>query len=271
MGSVYGSIFAKLEARQVVVPALETAIMSETWPDSYPIVVDSSPYYGSLALDADMSIFKEARRGGAGDGLFHPSTHALMDERELYYHFHPDHYAHLMHEKWSMQSIMAVTVGTAMHAIFQTQFQMLGWLSESNTEAEFIDKVHMARGRLDCVLTGHPTEDVIPLELKSITHRMFDKQMEIGIKPSWDAQFSICLDQLGYDSGILLMFEIGQPFRMHEFRVTKNQQLVDETYAKWDRVREAIARDTPPRHCCALDSARMRKCAARFECYGATA
>ena len=120
------------------------------------------------------------------------------------------------------------------------------------------------RGRLDAVLTNHPTDGVLPLEIKSITHRMFDKQMAFGIKNTWDAQFSICLDQLGYDRGIILMAEMGQPFRTHEFEVVKNQRLVDETYAKWARVREAIKRDTPPGPCCG----KTKTCPARDICGG---
>lgn len=264
-GSPYGSIFAKLAERQIVVPYIETAVMSEDWPDSYTVVVDSSPYYGGVAPDGDTSIHKEIKRGGSGDGYFHPSTHGLMPERLLYYHFHPFHHSRLIRDKWNLQSIMTVTMGTAMHAIIQTQLQMMGMLTQAGTEVEFIGERAQVRGRLDTILE-HPTYGRLPMEFKTQNPRAYEAQKVI--KDMWDAQFSICLDQLGFDWGVLLVLQTGWPFNFKEFRVDKNQRLVDEIYAKWDRVRAAIAADIPPQRCCSLNSGTMKSCPARFECWG---
>lgn len=263
--SPYGAIFAKLQERQILVPLLEAAVMSEEWPESYSVAVDSSPYYGGVAPDGDTSVLKEMRRGGAGDGYFHPSTHALMPERELYYHFHPEHHDKLIHEKWSLQSLMTVAMGSAMHAILQTKLQMMGMLTPENTELEFVDQFRGARGRLDALL-NHPEYQLLPLEFKTMNPRSFEG-LEV-IKPEWDAQFSINLDQNGFDWGLILVLQTGWPYRFREFRVQKNQMLVDQIYEKWARVRAAIEADIPPRRCCSLNSGQMKSCPARYECWG---
>ena len=47
----------------------------------------------------------------------------------------------------------------------------------------------------------------------------------------------------------------------------RNDELLSEIFAKFDYVREAIAANEPPEHCCPLDSVKMKACPARFECW----
>jgi hypothetical protein len=117
---------------------------------------------------------------------------------------------------------------------------------------------------VDFIVT-HPNGSRIPVELKTRTSRLFNKQAKI--ERSWDAQLSIGLDNLGYEHGILLMLESGWPYNMREFWVTRNDALVAEVYEKFDYVRECIVTNTVPPHCCAYDSTDMKKCGARFMCW----
>jgi hypothetical protein len=98
-----------------------------------------------------------------------------------------------------------------------------------------------------------------------MTNYKFSKQAEI--KPEWDAQLSLALDACGQDTGILLLLESGFPYGIKEFIVPRNDALLSEIYAKFARVREAIALDRPPLHCCAKDSPQMTSCPARFACW----
>lgn len=95
--------------------------------------------------------------------------------------------------------------------------------------------------------------------------RSFDLQDEI--KPIWDAQLSMGLHGTGYPTGVLLVLESGYPYRMKEFRVNRNDKLLSEIFAKFDYVRECIAHNTPPEHCCPLNSVAMQSCPARFQCW----
>lgn len=247
--SPYGSVLSSLADKDLLLPYFRNALLSKQWPDSYTVTIDSGPYYGH------------------GDGMFHPSTHALMGARELYYRFHPAHRDKLVHEQRNPTSEITMSVGSAIHGIVQTQFQMAGLIkSAENCEVEYTIPEHNARGRVD-FLVHHPDGCTYPVELKTINSRAYS--MLTQIKDTWDAQLSMGLHGLGYSTGILLVLEVGYPYRMREFLVDRNDHLLSQIFAKFDYVRECIAADTPPEHCCPLDSVAMKACPARYECWQA--
>lgn len=245
--SPFSSILTALSEKNLLLPYFRNALISKKWPDSYQVTIDSGPYYGH------------------GDGYFHPSTHALMDERELYYRFHPDHRDNIIHEQRSVQSEMTLAMGSALHGIVQAQFQMAGLIKDpSDCEVEYVIHEHHVRGRVD-FLVHHPDGNTYPVELKTQNSRGFDLQTEI--KETWDAQLSLGLHGTGYATGILLVLESGYPYRMREYLVPRNDELLSRIFSKFDYVRECIANNTPPEHCCPLDSITMKACPARYECW----
>lgn len=253
MANAYDNILKRLAAKELILPILENQMRSDTWPDRYPIWVDSSPYYG------------------AGDGYFHPSTHPLMTPRQLYYMFHPDHRHLIEHEPFSIQREMTLSMGSALHAVVQTQMIMTGMTSEDHIEVEYINTEHHVRGRTDMVFF-HPTEGPLIVELKTRTNRKFD-ETTVEDMPSWQIQTALACDNLSkkYDTdftyAVLIMIESGYPFRMKELRIERNDALLRDTYAKFDYVRQAIADNVPPTLCCALDSKEMKSCRARHACW----
>ena len=247
--SPYGSILSSLAEKDLLLPYFRNAMLAQQWPDSYQVTIDSSPYYGH------------------GDGYFHPSTHGLMGSRELYYRFHPEHRDKLIHERRSVQSEMTLAMGSALHGIVQTQFQMAGLIADpKDCEVEYVIDEHHVRGRVD-FLVHHPDGCTYPVELKTQNSRGFDLQTQI--KESWDAQLSMGLHGTGYATGILLVLESGYPYRMKEFLVDRNDVLLSRIFAKFAHVRDCIATSTPPEHCCPLDSVTMKACPARYECWQA--
>ena len=246
-GSPYGSILSSLADKDLLLPYFRNAMLAQQWPNSYQVTIDSSPYYGH------------------GDGYFHPSTHGLMGARELYYRFHPKHRDKLVHEQRRVETETTFAVGSAIHGVVQTQFQMAGLIrSPQDIEVEYVIEEHHVRGRVD-FLAHHPDGCVYPVELKTTNSRAYS--MLTGIKPEWDAQLSMGLHGTGYATGILLALEVGYPYRMREFLVSRNDRLLSDIFAKFDYVRECIAADTPPEHCCPLDSVIMKACPARFSCW----
>lgn len=243
---IYSNIFKRLQNKELILPYFETAMMADHWPESYSVEIDSSPYYGHK------------------DGYFHPSTHATMGARELYYRFHPDTRDLVLTEKRTLQSYLTLAIGSALHGVLQTQMQMAGLVKPENIEWQYTNTDHWCRGRIDWIV-DHPNGQTIPVEMKTMNHYTFDKQSEI--KESWDAQLSIGLDNYGADFGVLLLVETGFPFKMREFRVTRNDKLLSEIYKKFDYVRECIDLNTPPKHCCPYDSLVMKACQARSVCY----
>lgn len=247
MESGFGAILKSLAARDLILPYFESSLLADHWPESYQITIDSSPYYG------------------AGDGYFHPSTHALKGERELYYMMHPDYRDKLVFERPSLQREMAFAMGSALHGVVQTQMQMCKLVrGPEDIEVEYINEEHHVRGRIDWN-THHPNGSLIPVEMKTRTSYKFRSQDDP--EPSWVAQLNLGLDAMNSDLGVLLMVESGYPYRMKEFQIHRDRALLDDIYAKFDRVREAVARNEPPRYCCAPDSAEMKVCPARYVCW----
>lgn len=243
----YGSVLDSLADKELLLPYFRNSIISQNWPDSYTITVDSGPYYGT------------------GDGMFHPSSHALMGARELYYRFHPDHRDRLMFEPKTPGKEMIFAMGSALHAIVQTHLEMAGLLTgPEDCEVEYVIEEHRVRGRADFVI-NHPDGNTYVGEIKTMNSRSYG--LLENIKPEWDAQISMALHGLGYPTAILMVLEAGLPYRMREFRVDRNDQLLSEIFEKFSYVRECIANDTPPEHCCSLNSVAMKSCPARFECW----
>lgn len=241
------SIFKSLAERDLIIPYFRNALLSQEWPDSYDVKIDSSPYYGK------------------GDGMFHPSTHSLLGARELYYRFHPDTRDTMIPEDRTITAEMTLAMGSSIHGVVQTQLQMAKLIrSESDVEVEYTIPEHHVRGRVDFVI-HHPNGNVYPAELKTQNSRAFAFQKEI--KPIWDAQLSMGLHGLGYSEGVLLVVESGYPFGMREYRVPRNDRLLSEIFAKFDYVRECIKFNTPPEYCCAPGSKEMEKCPARYQCW----
>ena len=159
---------------------------------------------------------------------------------------------------------MTLSMGYALHGVIQTQMTMAGILTSEDTEVEYLNKEHHVRGRIDGIIS-HPSGERILLEIKTVNSFAF-KKLE-GIRPSWDAQMSLAMDNTGFDYGILLAVESGWPYSWREFRVPRNDSLLSEIYAKFDMVRSCIAMNTPPRYCCSLGSKEMDDCPARWECW----
>ena len=251
MATGFDKVLGRLAQQDLVSPYFEAAVLADNWPLSYTITVDSSPYYG---LDAD----------GRPDGYFHPSSHPMLGERELYYRFHPDFRDKLAWEPNTVEKQMAFAVGSAIHAVVQTQMIQSGLTTPEDIEVEYVNEEHNVRGRIDW-MTHHPNGTRLLVELKTRTPRKFAYQTEP--EPSWVAQVNLGLDSQDCDLGILLMLEAGYPFRLTEFRIRRDPILLESIYAKFDRVRAAIAANEPPRHCCAPDSTEMKKCPARGHCW----
>lgn len=247
----FEGLLGRLANKDLILPFFEVGMLADHWPDKYIIEVDSSPYYG---LNSD----------GTPDGYFHPSTHPLMGERELYLRFHPDTRDLMVGERKSLKGQMTLAMGSALHAVLQTQMEMAGLIKKDDIEVEYIIHDHHVRGRIDWI--AHlPNEMTCIVEFKTRMSWAYKNQKEP--EASWLAQVNLGMDAMDCDFGIILMLESGFPYQMREFHVRRDRQLLDEIYGKFDRVREAIATNTPPRACCGYNSQEMKQCAMRYACH----
>jgi hypothetical protein len=242
----FEALLGRLADRDLILPYFDAAMMADNWPEKYSIEIDSSPYYG------------------LGDGYFHPSTHALLDERELYLRFHPDTRDKMIWERNSVQRQMTFAMGSALHGVIQTQMAMMKLVKPEDIEVEYINHDHHVRGKIDWI-AYLPDGSKVVVEMKTRLSWAFAKQTDL--EPSWRAQLNLALDSQDCDLGILLMVESGWPYRMTEFQVKRDHVLLKEIYDKFDRVRAAIAKNEPPRHCCGPNTAKMKACPARGQCW----
>lgn len=241
--TAFDNILKRMGNQELVLPMLENQMRAST----------------GNGVDLHGSVW-----AGRGDGWFHPSTHALMDERVLYYLFHPKTQKYLVDEPFSMQLEMAAGVGTSLHQIIQRQLVLTGLVKPENIEKPFTIEEHHVCGLIDSIV-DHPTRGPVICEIKSRTHFKFSKTTEA--LPKWEAQLSIQLDSQGLEHGLIIMVESGYPFRLKEISVARNDKLLSQIYAKFDRVREAIALDRAPEYCCAPNSTTVTSCPARFCCW----
>ena len=247
MATGFESLLKTLGNRDLITPYFEAGMLAENWPDEYIIKIDSKPYYG------------------LGDGYFHPSTHALMGERQLFYMFHPATAPLMVFERNSVQRQMTLAMGSALHGVIQTQMEMCRLVTKDDIEVEYVNAAHHVRGRIDWI-AHHPNGSVLPVEFKTRTHYKWKFQDEP--EPSWIAQLNLGLDSQDADLGVLLMAEAGFPYRLREFHVKRDRALLDSIYAKFDRVRAAIEANEPPKYCCGPgDKEIIEKCPARFQCW----
>ncbi len=250
MVNLKGGIFKRLADDEIVIPHLERALFSDKWPDNYTIKVDTaehrSPPLGQIRW-------------------FYPSTHCLMGLRRLYYEIHPDYWPTLPKDKLPMSSIMSMTMGTAAHAIAQTQLQMAGKIvDEADIEVKFVNEERRCRGRLDWIFTKSDGTR-IPVEMKTQNARAFGMTKEIPA--SWECQLQVTMDGLGYNEGVLFAVEMGHPWQMREFRVRRDEAMLNLIYEKWATVLEHVRANIPPKHCCDRGSSEMDKCRAKSVCW----
>lgn len=237
------SLLKRMGSRDILIPHIEQSMLAENWPQSYTVEVDTSPYYGKMTPEGE---FLEI---GSGDGRYHPSSHALACQRDLYVAFHP----RLQHLRPSMRKdltfYMTVNFGTAIHGLLQTQMEMSGLLVPGTVEWEYDCKEHNVRGRIDGVIKP-PNAGEVVLDIKTINSRGFGQLKSHEPRESWEAQVNLGMEHYGVDEGLILAVEAGYPWGLKEVPIKRRSYITERIYERWNSVTEAIQHDLPPRCDC---------------------
>lgn len=216
----------------------------------------------------------------APDSWFHPSTHPLLPERVLYqYLAHPETFPV---EKKQYMGTLSVTIGKMMHEFVQMCLTDAGIMPaemqvctmcpppkkgrKGCQEAGFSDEVLGERGHVDGLLDLTPLGPHVPedkrfpiFEFKT-SHDNFGKLSSIEdldlttfIKkwPVYYAQQQRYQRMSGRRLSVVLMMETMYPWTMREFHIPFDHALNADIDAKYRRVRQAVADQTPP-VCCGL-------------------
>lgn len=221
-------------------------------------------------------------RGGTGDrehdDWFHPSSHPLMTERQLYYALtDPDHWRR---EPFGYQGRMSTLMGSLMHEVVETALMDLKYLVPLKgicvacglpqpshcREHGVVDTVTRSRGHVDGILYYNGMrrhfefKTAGPMVLKDMRNNDI-----VAFKKKWPgywAQAQEYLRMSGLWQSVILVFQMGHPWVMREFHIEKDVQHCLNVERKYLAVRQAIADRIVPLSCCTIGSPTAKKCPA---------
>jgi hypothetical protein len=213
-----------IEHRELITPHLELFLHNrgrESWPEEFAIKVYN----------------KETKF----DGYFHPSRHAAMASLFLFYEFHPEFRPHLSRIQESTEGVMAMMWGSAGHAILQSIMIEAGMAEPEDIEVSFKNEFRHCTGRLDVRKVTLPHGVTIPCEIKTTAY------LPRGPIPSHVVQMQPYMDLACGEpqERMSLLYALkNHPHAFREFVIRRDEELLKAIYGKWQRVRDAIERDS---------------------------
>jgi hypothetical protein len=230
--------------------------------------------------------FKQQGAPRKPDGYFHPSTHPMWTERQLYYYLvEPEK---MKPEPLGALGALSVTVGTAMHDLVEVCLQDAGILTrpegicvccgrEHGTkkgqcrEWGAMDEATKSRGHMDGRLFvpewGHAGFEFKTSNMMKMA-RIEDNDIE-GFKIKWPQYYYQVQEYLrltGLQRYVVLFLGMGFPWDMLEFVIPRDDAHIFAMEQKYTRVLAAVAAGVPPEPCCAPRSSQARECPHRLSC-----
>lgn len=252
----------------IVKPLVEAALGQGKFPDVFTVT------------------FRKEGKERKPDGFFHPSTHPLMAERQLYYYLtDPENW---LAEEIAYENRMAMIMGTAVHSFIQMVMLMAGILIKPTGTCQACGRPHGTRkkdcdewGAIDRTLGRRGHMDGI-LDVRGWGRGLFEfktigDKATFGLtdhnlqwfkdrKPGYYAQVQDYLDMTGMQKAIVVFCILGFPWRLVEIEVPYDYEFATALRAKYRRVREHEAAGTVPDACCAPLSKEAKACPARQSC-----
>jgi hypothetical protein len=225
--------------------------------------------YLSAGVQPEFAV--EFRRKGQRkpDGWFHPSTHPLWTERQLYYYLtDPEG---LRSEALGEVGMMSVTVGTVLHTFLQAVVVDMGVVAPDDVERKLSDPETKARGAIDGIVRIGDT--VAVWDYKTAHPVALSKLQDLDLE-AWSAKYPYYYAQQqeymrmsGIPLAIVTMMGTASPWEQREFHIPYNPEFAEGIAAKYRRVLSYVADGTPPPEaCCMPGDAVSKSCVARVPC-----
>lgn len=220
------------------------------------------------------------------DGWFHPSTHPMWTERQLFYYLtSPDK---MIPEPLGVLGALSVTVGTAMHDFVEMCLIDAGILLRPegtcvNCKREHgkkkgqcnewgaYDESTLTRGHMDGRLHvegwGHAGFEFKTSNAMKMAN-IIDNDIE-GFKAKWPVYWHQVQDYMritGLQRFVVVFLQMGFPWPMLEFVVPRDEAHIFAMNQKYLRVIAAAESGNVPEPCCAPRSATARHCPHRMSC-----
>lgn len=222
-------------------------------------------------------------RGGTGDrrpdGWFHPSSHPLLTERQLYFYLtDPDFW---LPEPFGYTITMSAMIGSVVHDIVETALIDLKYLIKPKgvcqacgfdqprncREHGAADRKTKSRGHMDGVLgiggilRGFEFKTAMPRAIQEIQNN--DVEAFRKKWPYYYAQVQEYMRMTGMTSFKVIFWAMGNPWDMREFTIEADIFFQRETEVKYLAARQAVEEGVMPLACCNPGSALSKSCPAR--------
>lgn len=230
--------------------------------------------------------FRDEGKERKPDGFFHPSSHPMLPERQLFYYMtQPEAW---IPEDLAYENVMAILMGTAWHSFIQMCMIDAGILIKPKGTCVACGREHGTRkaecdefGVLDPVLKRRGHMDGILeisgwgrglLEFKTINPKailgLTDNNLEWLIERHLDyyLQMQDYLEMTGMAKGIILFAVLGFPWKLVEIEVPFDHVRAEALKAKYATVRKHVALGVAPDACCGPRSKESKECPARGVC-----
>lgn len=203
------------------------------------------------------------------DGWFHPSTHPLWTERQLYYYVTEGD--RLISDPFSEVGMMSITIGTVLHSFLQAIMVDLGIMEPDSVEAIVKDEATRAKGAVDGFITMDGVDAV--WDLKTTNPHALSGLEDLDLDqfamkyPRYYAQQQEYMRLSGKPLSIVTMITTASPWRQCEFHIPYNPQWGKDMAEKYQRVIACVEAGTPPaEECCLPGMPLSKKCQARVPC-----
>jgi hypothetical protein len=202
----------------------------------------------------------------APDGYFHPSTHPLWNERQLYYYITEP--GKMVDEPMEYMGALSTTMGTAIHGFIQMCLKDAKVLVSS--EVPVVDEVHKSRGSMDGLLSiPHYGEAGFEFKTSNMMKLSNAQDMDIaGFKKKWPTYYAQVQEYMrlsGLRRFIVLFMGMGYPWTLKEFHIPYDVPAATDVERKYRRVLDMAAQGILPSSCC-LGGKEAEACPARRIC-----
>lgn len=231
-------------------------------------------------------VFRDEGKARKPDGFFHPSSHPMLDDRQLYYYMtEPDSW---LEEELAYENVMAIMMGRAWHSFIQMCMVDAGILIKPTGTCVACGKEHGKRkdqcdefGALDPVLKRRGHMDGILeikgwgrglLEFKTINPKaifgLTDNNLQWLIDRHLDYYLQVqeYLEMTGMAKAIILFAVLGFPWKLIEIEVPFDHVRSAALKKKYESVRYHESIGAPPDACCGPRSKESKVCPARTVC-----
>jgi hypothetical protein len=195
------------------------------------------------------------------DGWFHPSTHAMLNVRQLVYYLTEGH--KLPDERPTLLFVLSVTQGKFWHTFVQKLLMDNGIMVKD--EVPLVDKEHKRRGHTDGLLANGEL-----FEFKTASERVIRKMTSVEAlreyRPEYYAQTQDYLDMAGADKMRYFIMSLAAPFPMEEFVVPADPAFQAAQREKYTKALIHAKEGTMPQPCCAIRSPESKSCPVRLLC-----